>query len=524
MTLATPPISSTADARSLEVGAAAFARSVPCARFASILPVAEGLVVSWTSLPGLAYAELRLVETDEERLVVRNRSIETIARHQTRGVGIRVLAQERGAGGWGFAATTTLTEAGLVDAFARAWAIARLAAGLHDRLQVVPVAFPPRAAVTGAYRTPLVIDPFRVSIDKKVDDLLAPHETLLDDPRIRAAETWMDFSCIHKLLCTSEGTRIAQSIVSGGAGMSVVAVDERGDTQRRSYPGLRGSEVLQKGYERVAELDLVGHAEQIREEALALLAAPVCPIGERTVVLGSNQMALQIHESCGHPTELDRALGSEISLAGGSFLRPEMLDRFRYGSELVSLTADAVTPFGLGTFGWDDEGTQASTHHLIHEGIFVNYLSSRESAAALGRESTGAMRAAHHGRTPLVRMLNVSLVPREGSLDDLIADTADGILLDSNKSWSIDDLRLGFQFGCEVAWEIKRGKRVRLLRDAVYAGTTPAFWGSCDAICGPESAQLWGIATCGKGDPGQTMAVGHGAPPARFHGVSVGHS
>jgi TldD protein len=508
----------------VDLGLAAFAASPARARFVSALPIADGLVVLWAKRPELAYAELRLMETDSEQLVVRNRSIETIARHQTRGAGVRVLVRRSRAGGWGFAATTALTEAALADAFERAWAIARQAAALHERLGGRVPDFPPRRGAVGAYTTPLVLDPFRVSIDKKVDDLVRPHDTLLADPRVRSAETWMDFSSTHKLLLTTEGTRVAQSIVSGGAGMAVVAVDDRGTSQRRSYPGLRGSEVLQKGYERVAELDLVGNAERVREEAVALLSAPPCPAGERTVVLGSNQMALQVHESCGHPTELDRALGSEISLAGGSFLQPAMLDRFRYGSSLVSITADAVTPFGLGTFGWDDEGTAAGTHHLIREGIFVNYLSSRESAAALGRETTGAMRAAQHARTPLVRMLNVSLVPREGSLEALIADTEDGIFLDSNKSWSIDDLRLGFQFGCEVAWEIKRGKRVRLLRDAVYSGTTPTFWRSCDAICGPESAELWGIATCGKGDPGQTMAVGHEAPPARFHGVSVGHS
>lgn len=464
----------------------------------------------------LVYAEVRFVELSQERITTRNRGVEELARTRTLGAGVRVLA----AGGWGFASTAVLTEAAVCEAASRALAIAVLAGKLSAR----PVSFPERPAERGTYETPLDVDPFAVPLAQKLDDLLAPHETLLASPSVRMAESWMDWARVRKLLVTTEGTHVAQTIVTGGAGMSVVAASDVGLVQRRTYPGFRGSELGQGGYEQITALDLPGHAEAVREEAIALLAAPPCPAGVRTVILGSNQLALQVHESCGHPTELDRVLGSEITLAGGSFLQPAMLDRFRYGSPIVSLTADAITPGGLGTFGWDDEGVPAGKAHLVRDGVFVDYLSSRESAAALGRASTGAMRAEHHARTPVVRMLNVSLAPREGSLEALVADTADGILLDTNKSWSIDDLRLGFQFSCEIAWEIKHGKRVRMLRDTVYEGTTPTFWRGCDAICGPAEAKLWGIATCGKGDPGQSMSVGHGAPPARFRGVTVGHT
>jgi TldD protein len=241
------------------------------------------------------------------------------------------------------------------------------------------------------------------------------------------------------------------------------------------------------------------------------------------VILESSQVGLQIHESCGHPTELDRALGTEISLAGGSFLQPELLDKLRYGSAIVDLVADSTSPGGMGTFGWDDEGVRAGTRHLVREGSFVDYLSSRETAATLGRASTGTMRAEGWNRTPLIRMVNVSLQPREGTLEALVADTRDGVLLETDKSWSIDDLRLNFQFTCEVAWEIKHGKRTRLLRDPLYTGLTPQFWRSCDAICGPDEWRLWGVTTCGKGDPMQAMQVGHGAAPARFRGVTVGN-
>jgi TldD protein len=242
----------------------------------------------------------------------------------------------------------------------------------------------------------------------------------------------------------------------------------------------------------------------------------------RELVLDSSQVALQIHESCGHPTELDRALGTEISLAGGSFLQPDLLGKLRYGSSIVNLVADARAPTGLGTFGWDDEGVPAGTHPLVKDGLFVDYLSSRETAAALGRESTGTMRAEGWNRTPLIRMVNVSLDPVAGTLEDIIADTKDGVYMVTDKSWSIDDLRLNFQFSCEIAWEIKNGKRTRILRDPLYTGITPRFWGACDAIGGASEWKLWGIQTCGKGDPMQLMQVGHGASPARFAGVEIG--
>jgi TldD protein len=268
----------------------------------------------------------------------------------------------------------------------------------------------------------------------------------------------------------------------------------------------------------------MANVDRVADEATALLSAPPCPSGARDLVLESSQVALQIHESCGHPTELDRALGAEISLAGGSFMQPHLVGKLVYGSPLVTLVADATSAGGMGTFGWDDEGVPAGTRPLVERGIFVDYLSSRETAALLGRPSTGTMRADGWKRTPLIRMVNVSLEPREGTLDALLADTKDGVFMATDRSWSIDDLRLNFQFSCEVAWEIKSGKRTRLLRDPVYTGITPAFWRSCDAICGRDEWRLWGITTCGKGDPMQLMQVGHGAAPARFRGVTIGSS
>ncbi|HEY2517332.1 MAG TPA: TldD/PmbA family protein, partial [Polyangiaceae bacterium] len=381
----------------------------------------------------------------------------------------------------------------------------------------------PAAAASGSYESPVAVDPFSIPLDQKLATLDAPVRAILAKGKpIRSAESWMTWTRLHKRLITSEGTDVSQTFTYGACGMQAIAIGDDGLAQRRTYPTWQGGEGFQGGYERVAALALMENVDRIVDEAQQLLKAPACPPGTRDIILGSSQVGLQIHESCGHPTELDRALGTEISLAGGSFLQPNLLGKLRYGSPLVDLVADSTSPTGMGTFGWDDEGVPAGKRHLIREGMFVDYLSSRETAAALGRPSTGTMRAEGWSRTPLIRMVNVSLEPKSGTLDALVNDTEDGLLLDHDRSWSIDDLRLNFQFTCEIAWEIKKGKRTRILRDPLYTGLTPQFWRSCDAVCGPEEWKLWGVMTCGKGDPMQVMQVGHGASPARFRGVTVG--
>lgn len=460
------------------------------------------------------YADVRFTRELREQLRVRDGRPEEVRRHRTRGIGIRVL----GAKTWGFACTADLSEAAVLAAAERAAAIAQASSELAPRT----VSLPERAAQRGSYETPMVVDPFSVSIDSKLATLDAPvRELLRGGAPVKSASASMGFTRIEKRLMSTEGTDVRQSLTYGTCSMHAIATNDAGLSQKRSYPTWDGCDGFQGGYERIAGLDLMGNAPRVRDELVALLEAPPCPRGERDLLLESSQMGLQIHESCGHPTELDRALGTEISLAGGSFMQPVLLGQLRYGSPLVNLVADARAPSGLGTFGWDDEGVPAGTHPLVREGRFVDYLSSRETAAALGRESTGTMRADGWNRTPLIRMVNVSLEPGSGSLEDLVADTKDGVLFATDKSWSIDDLRLNFQFSCEIAWEIKNGKRTRILRDPLYTGITPTFWNSCDAICGPEEWRLWGIMTCGKGDPMQMMQVGHGASPARFRNVEM---
>jgi len=303
--------------------------------------------------------------------------------------------------------------------------------------------------------------------------------------------------------------------------MTAYAVGE-GEVQQRSYPSSWGRQQVTAGWETVVGWDLPGNAERVASEAVALLTADPCPSGTGDIILSGEQVALQIHESCGHPIELDRVYGTEAAYAGTSFLTTEKLNNFRYGSEVVNITADSERPNGLGTFGWDDEGVPAQSTPIVKEGEFVGYLMSRETAPRLGLTSNGCMRASGWNRIPLIRMTNVSLEPGTWSLEDLIADTDDGIYMETNRSWSIDDRRYNFQFGTEMGYEIKNGKLGKMLRNPTYTGITPEFWNSCDAICGEEEWVMWGTPNCGKGQPSQVAHTGHGAAPARFRNVQIG--
>ncbi len=465
------------------------------------------------------YAEVRFVEDESERLRVRDDELENVETSESRGVGIRVISN----GQWGFAATPSTRVSDVVAAAHTARDIARSSARAGgDRVKLAPVGAPAR----GRYATSVVRDPFSVPLDAKIELLTRATAALRARGKpIHRAEARMGWTRARKILVTSDGVDVEQKFTFGGAGMNCVARGGDGAVQQRSHPTRADGEAGQGGYERIERIDWIGNAERVAEEVSELLRAEPMPAGRRTLIIESSQLALQVHESCGHPTELDRAYGTEISLAGGSFLQPSMLGSFRYGSSIVNLAADSTNVGGLGTFGWDDEGTPAGRHPLVREGQFVGYLSSRETAARLGTASTGTMRADGFSRMPLIRMVNVNLEadPRGPSLEELIADTDDGIFISTNKSWSIDDLRLNFQFGCEAAWEIKGGKRTRMFRDPLYTGITPDFWGACDAICGPADWKLWGVLNCGKGEPMQLMPVGHGTAPARFRNVEVGH-
>ncbi len=483
--------------------------------------IAEAALAALARIPDIDYADVRVTTEERDRVDLRNDEIERIARSDSSGLGVRVLRR----GAWGFAAAPTATEQ---DAAATARRAADIAAGVASA-QTERVTLAEEEPQVGEYRTPVAIDPFEVPLETRLGDLRCGLDAMRGPGHaaIKSVTGSMRWNRTHKLFLSTEGSRLVQTLVFGGAGIKVVAADDDGSVQR-SWPMSFDGGLAACGYELVEELALAQNGARLHEEVLALLAAPPCPAGPTTLVLDTPQLALQIHESCGHPTECDRALGHEISLAGASFLTPDRLGRFTYGAPRVNLTADATTPRGLGTFGWDDEGVPARTTPLVARGVFVGYLSSRETAASLGLgRSAGCMRAESWNRPPIIRMINVSLEPDPdgpSSLEELIADTDRGMLMEQNVSWSIDDLRLNFQFGCEAAWEIKDGVRGRMYRNPLYTGSTPAFWRGCDAICNQNAYRMWGFSSCGKGDPMQTMSVGHGCAPARFRGVEVGAS
>lgn len=460
-----------------------------------------------------SYAEARHVATDEEHLLVRNGSVDSIANSSADGVGVRVGA----GGGWGFAATRDATRAGVERALARALAIA----DSQPAGRAVPLAATEPAR--GHWRCAHERDPFDVSLDEKLELLFAAEQGLRGDARIVRSEASCSSRRVRTAFASSEGAACSQERVECGGAISATAVD--GDElQVRSHPCAHGGSSACSGWEHVLAFDLAGNAPRVADEAIELLSAPDCPPGRRTVILGGEQLALQIHESIGHALELDRMLLMEAAYAGTSWVSARDLGTLRYGSEHLNVIADATLGGGLGSFGWDDEGVAAARTPLIERGVLRAALSDRGSAAAIGLpRSGGCARADGFARQPIVRMTNVSIEPGDaGTLDDLIADTDDGLYLETNRSWSIDDRRLHFQFATELAREIRGGRLGRLLRNPSYAGVTPQFWRRLDAVCSASEWRLWGVGNCGKGEPGQVMRVSHGTAPARFRDVEVG--
>ena len=468
---------------------------------------------------GVAYADVRAIELREREVTTKNGKPGHVASHESIGVGIRVLAQ----GCWGFAATDDLTGAGIEAAAALAVEIAR--ASVRTRKQEVVLA--PEQAYQATWQALIRIDPFSTTVDQNLGVLLAVDAELHRNPGVSVAEASMHFEKRRQVFASTLDSVIDQTRYSTGAGFSALSYKD-GEIQKRSYPNSFGGQYQLKGYELIDELRLIEHAPRIAEEAVALHTADQCPEGSFDLILDSSQLGLQIHESIGHPIELDRVLGSEANYAGMSFLTLDRLGSLRYGSEIVNVVCDARLEHGpgLGTFAFDDEGVPAQSTDIIRNGRFTGYMTSRETAAAVGEgRSNGCMRADGWGRIPLIRMTNVSLLPGELSLEEVFdAGSArrPAIYMETNRSWSIDDKRYNFQFGCEIAWEIRDGKRVRMLKNPSYSGISTEFWNSCVAIAGREHWTLWGVPNCGKGQPEQVMGIGHGASPARFRNVKIG--
>ena len=467
---------------------------------------------------GASHTDIRIVDDRQRALATKNGKVGHASSSESRGIGVRVVVNEAG----GFASTDDLRREAVEQTAAKAVEIARASASVKEH----PIRLAPEPALKLEWTTPCQIDPFTTSVEDNLDLLTRIDSELLSVSGVTLAESNLHFRRYEQWFYSSEGAEIHQTRFNTGAGF--VAFSFQGtEIQKRSYPNSFGGQYQSKGYELVQELKLLENARRIGEQAVVLHQAPQCPQGIMTLVLDSSQLGLQIHESIGHPIELDRVLGMEANFAGTSFLTLDKLRHLRYGSEMVNVVADATSSHGpgLGTFACDDEGVAAQCTPIISNGLFTGYISSRETAEAIGENrSNGCMRAEGWNRIPLIRMTNISILPGEKPLtfDQLVAGTDDGIYMQTNRSWSIDDKRYNFQVGTEIGWEIKGGKLGRMFKNPSYSGITTEFWNSMDAICSRDQWTLWGTPNCGKGQPMQTMGTGHGASPARFKNVKVG--
>lgn len=461
---------------------------------------------------GVEYADIRVNEIVTESISTENMKVQRMSTGRTRGYGIRVFLN----GSMGFSSSQDFD-----DMQTTAFEALRIAKA-SQIAQNKPVILAKKPIVVDTYQTPVEIDPFTVSKKDKLALLFAAEQAMKEAaPDLFQTVGNMDFRKEEKWFMDTEGSDIHQILHESGSGIEAIAVGN-GDMQQRTYPNSFRGNFATAGYEFVRDMGLVENAPRVAKEAMALISAEECPSGFFDLVIDGDQMTLQIHESIGHPIELDRVLGYEAGFAGTSFLNPEM-SGFQYGSEHVNIVADATVPKGLGTFGYDDEGVAAQCVPIITKGVFRNFISSRDTASVLDQTSNGTSRADGWGRIPIVRMTNINLLPGDFDLDELVAGVDDGLYLSANKSWSIDDKRLNFQFGCEIAYEIKQGKLTsKIFKNPIYSGITPKFWNACDGVANEKYWKMFGTPNCGKGEPGQTAHVGHGSAPTRFRKIKVG--
>jgi len=472
----------------------------------------ERLKIGLDGLPrNVTYADLRLIENESEQLSIKNGNVERISRNNDSGIGIRCIVN----GSWGFAATSNPDKVEIASTARTAASVARAS----SRTRIDDVRLAEKTPQQGIYHSEIRKDPFNISLEEKTDYLLKCDEKLRSIKGVSISECWLYSWKERKCFADSLGSDIEQEFTGIWFGVRATAI-EGNNLQYRTYPAFHG-QGLNRGYEMVEEADLLGNCERVGEEAVMLLKAKLCPTETTNLILTPPLVGILIHESVGHPTELDRVLGSEANFAGTSHLVPEKLGNFKFGSDLVTIVADATIPNGIGSFWFDDEGVAAQKVDLIKNGIFVGYLTSLETAPTLSQRSNGTMRSQRWCHIPLIRMTNINLEPKEGSFDDVIGST-DGYLLDGFKTVSIDDRRLNFTLGAEIGWRIEGGKKVDVIKNPVISGISYDYWRNCDFVGGQESWILYGIPSCGKGEPMQAMKVGHGAPPIRFSNVKLG--
>ncbi|MFN7182348.1 MAG: TldD/PmbA family protein [Planctomycetota bacterium] len=462
---------------------------------------------------GCDYGDIRLGTILQEGSVLKNEDGLAIEDSFTEGFGVRVLYR----GSWGFASSNTISAEEIKRVVRSAYNIALES----SKVSSDKIVLAPEDAYVDFWFTPILIDPFKISREHKISLLQEINKKLRVDTRIVEALSYLNFRKEHKFIGNTEGTLVEQIRY-----ISAIYYHARssgnGDSQIRSFPMSHGGQVATGGFEIVESVKPLENVDRIREEAISLLYAPECPQGIMDLILDPTQLALQIHESCGHPSELDRVLGKEESFAGSSFLTLDKYKKFRYGSEIVNLFADQGIAGGLGTYGYDDEGVRSRRFYVVKDGIFCGYQQDRENAQKIGERSHGNSRAETPWHCPIIRNTNISLLPGKAELKELFEATENGIYMENNKCWSIDQKRLNFQFGCEIGYIIRNGKKVGIVKNPAYWGITDEFWKSCDMIANENYWKLYGVPNCGKGEPLQSAGMSHGASPARFKSVHIG--
>jgi len=467
---------------------------------------------------GAQYADIRISRTLNQFVNTRENRVENVTDTETYGFGVRVLVD----GAWGFAASSNVQKAEIARVAERAVSIAKANRAIQrNRISLVPVEKYPNAE----YATPVVRDPFAVPLSEKVDYLLKVNAEAakVKGPGPLFVSSRMFFVKEIKSFASTEGSYIDQTLIRSWPTFTVTSINSQtGRFEQRSSLGTP----IGKGYEVVGEYDLIGEAPRAAEQAIQKHTAKSVEPGKKDLVLHPTNLWLTIHESIGHPTELDRVLGYEANYAGTSFATREKLGKFQYGSKFINIKGDKIQKNGLATCGWDDDGVKTKEWDIIYDGVLVSYQTVRDNAAVIGlKESQGASYGDNWGDVAFQRMPNVSLQPAPGkqkiSADDLIADVKDGVYIEGDGSFSIDQQRYNFQFGGQLFYEIKNGKKVGLLRDVAYQSRTPDFWNACDGVGSREHYILGGAYFDGKGEPGQVNAVSHGCPPARFRNVNI---
>lgn len=460
------------------------------------------------------YADVRYVELDRVRIRTKNAKLDELKETHSRGAGFRVLA----GGAFGFSATGDLSEKSLFFHLDQAQAMARRFSKIrHTEVKLVS-----SKPVQDTWTMPIQKDPWKITLAEKIAPLLEAERRLKARPGVESASSTLDFTRKRIIFVSSEGSWIEQTLYRTGGWIYGEAWD--GEKIRRSWPGPSGV-YRSEGYEAIENFKFPKEAERLGEELEELQKSPQTPAGTFDLVLKGSILALQIHETFGHASESDRVYGYEDNFGGRTFLNPGLLGGSPVASPHVTLVSDAGHGLGpgAGSFAYDDEGIPTGRIKIIQKGVFQAYLTSRETAFFLNQPRPSAnMVAEDWSHYPLIRMTNTSLLPGKGSLDELIQGVEHGFMLDNELSWSIDEMRLGFQIGGECGYKIKNGKITGLVRFPFYHGNTLDFWNACDAVAGPEEWAFWGFADCGKGGPYQEAFTGHGLSPARFRKVRLG--